>query len=870
MHGVTVRLADPDHSSLSSHGILTDSLGLQDRQLGTSISVTQLRASPSCQTARQILSNSVTALPINRNLMRHFSTASAAAPASVSDATSATSESDSKQKADSQSQQQNQDSAKPRKSRSKVGFILLFAALAGAGAYYSFDENVQIGLRRSISFWGRAFPIYLHYRITQFRVTTHIVAHSLLCPTIEDLLQAGTETYRPVNVADYSMGVLNSVLSRPLTRLVLFLRPLTMALPEAVRKPMVEFLRLPGTEHIGIDGHLGPDAPTELRALMASDSVSLRPPDAPEIEGAPGRYLAYLDTVKGLTYGPLNERYADAVLDAILSLRGYYIKLGQMGSLTQDFFPPSWIRRLETLQSHVPAEPYEYVRDVIEKELGCPIDEVFSYFEPVPLGAASIGQTHLARLKKTGELVVVKIQYNNVEQMFAQDMSTIKLFCRLAQPEHLAFLEEIEKQFHTEFDYRIEAHNLERIGTNMNNSPYAGKVVVPQPLHDMCTKRVLVMEYLPAIKIYDVLLGIYARVRGKSSIKELTQEDMREMKKYMDQVTTNRIWAASLYYSVRDKLSNALRWFYNVFIGPFTGAKLAYLKPHYTVDMAKTLELLFQVHGHQVIKNGFFNADPHPGNVLLFEDGRLGLIDFGSCKELTKRDRRLLARLYNALEKQDWYQIVRVYNHMGYQHNEGCEDIIYQMAVLGFDYDTYESRGGMNVQSYFETLYERNPLPHDIDEWVMPSRVSILLRGLGHALNYPVRTSTYFGPIGREYLKKEGRLNPEEAQPYMEAIEVARVRLFEKVNKLERELVALEASSESAQLLSKIVAEAREALATVPPATELYHSPKAEWVGNLELEDALDVLERAEKFLDKRKPRPIPPRRNSRGSVIEE
>jgi len=75
--------------------------------------------------------------------------------------------------------------------------------------------------------------------------------------------------------------------------------------------------------------------------------------------------------------------------------------------------------------------------------------------QSVPLGAASIGQVHRAKLR-TGEEVVIKIQYPNVKELFKTDIATIKAFCRLAQPVHLPMLDEIEKQFMTEFDYRSE------------------------------------------------------------------------------------------------------------------------------------------------------------------------------------------------------------------------------------------------------------------------------------------------------------------------------------------------------------------------------------------------------------------------------
>jgi aarF domain-containing kinase len=173
---------------------------------------------------------------------------------------------------------------------------------------------------------------------------------------------------------------------------------------------------------------------------------------------------------------------------------------------------------------------------------------VFSEFDHTPIGAASIGQVHRAVLKKTGQEVAVKVQYPLVERLFRSDIEvcihththtyintyfllqestarthiytyihvyihththththtpqTIKNFCRLAQPEHLTYIEEIEKQFLTEFDYRREAKNLKMIQRHTHKH-YGNAVVVPQPV--FATKYVLAMEFLHGEKLDKAL-----------------------------------------------------------------------------------------------------------------------------------------------------------------------------------------------------------------------------------------------------------------------------------------------------------------------------------------------------------------------------
>ncbi len=75
-------------------------------------------------------------------------------------------------------------------------------------------------------------------------------------------------------------------------------------------------------------------------------------------------------------------------------------------------------------------------RKIIEESLGRPLSEVFASFDDTPLGVASIGEAHRATLLD-GREVVVKVMMNGIEQKFRADLSTIIMFCKLAQPQHV-------------------------------------------------------------------------------------------------------------------------------------------------------------------------------------------------------------------------------------------------------------------------------------------------------------------------------------------------------------------------------------------------------------------------------------------------
>ena len=109
-----------------------------------------------------------------------------------------------------------------------------------------------------------------------------------------------------------------------------------------------------------------------------------------------------------------------------------FVKFGQMLSVRPDLLPKSYIRELEKLQDQVPPFPYEQARKTVEKELGRPLESVFSSFEKKPIASASISQVHRAVLR-SGEKVAVKVQRPGIIKTMASDIDLMMYFARLLQ-----------------------------------------------------------------------------------------------------------------------------------------------------------------------------------------------------------------------------------------------------------------------------------------------------------------------------------------------------------------------------------------------------------------------------------------------------
>ncbi len=187
-----------------------------------------------------------------------------------------------------------------------------------------------------------------------------------------------------------------------------------------------------------------------------------------------------------------------------------YIKLGQIISAGEGIFPEELVAEFKRCRDQVPPEPFAVVRQVVEDDLGRPLEEVFERFYPEPLAAASIAQVHRATLR-TGEDVVVKVQRPTVGQLVHTDLRVMAWLApflvgripiaALANPP--ALVELFAETITEELDFRIEAQNMLDVAQSfaeLGQRDY----VIPRPHPELVTPRVLVMERLEGFKFDDV------------------------------------------------------------------------------------------------------------------------------------------------------------------------------------------------------------------------------------------------------------------------------------------------------------------------------------------------------------------------------
>ena len=184
-----------------------------------------------------------------------------------------------------------------------------------------------------------------------------------------------------------------------------------------------------------------------------------------------------------------------------------FIKLAQAMSNRADLLPQALIDEFEKLQSNVPPFETALARQIIEEELGRPITEVFSEFDDVTLGSASIGQVHRARLL-TGEEVVVKVQRPGVKEKVRSDLALLHELVRLTsgflQKQGLANPQDVvdafERSMSKELDYTAEARSMEQFRKLYESYT---TFYIPKPFRELSTARILVIEFVSGCKITD-------------------------------------------------------------------------------------------------------------------------------------------------------------------------------------------------------------------------------------------------------------------------------------------------------------------------------------------------------------------------------
>ncbi|MEX2153453.1 MAG: AarF/UbiB family protein [Gemmatimonadaceae bacterium] len=202
-----------------------------------------------------------------------------------------------------------------------------------------------------------------------------------------------------------------------------------------------------------------------------------------------------------------HRRTSQRLVNAILELKGLFIKVGQLISILSNFLPPEFRAELEQLQDSVPPRPLYEVTGRIRKELGKSPEELFAWFDPESIASASLAQVHEARLHD-GRRVAVKVQHADIEEIAKLDLEVLRgilelvqFFVRMRGLD--SYHTDISQMIREELDFSQEARNIETLAANFASS---SDVRFPIVVHELSSERVLTTEFVEGTKVTDLQL----------------------------------------------------------------------------------------------------------------------------------------------------------------------------------------------------------------------------------------------------------------------------------------------------------------------------------------------------------------------------
>ena len=178
------------------------------------------------------------------------------------------------------------------------------------------------------------------------------------------------------------------------------------------------------------------------------------------------------------------------------------------------------------------------------------------------------------------------------------------------------------------------------------------------------------------------------------------------------------------------------------------------------VDGTMLARRISDVYGHQILVDGLFQGDPHPGNFIIHPDGRVTLLDFGLTKELSEEMRLAFARLIVAARRQDAPRVIAAFEQLGLRvsGNDPASSLLFMARFFG-ERPAGTLGGGAPLRNLREVQQvgmgntRLETIPSDL---VLLGRVIALLRGVCATLGAPLNPLAMLHPFAERALATAG------------------------------------------------------------------------------------------------------------------
>jgi ubiquinone biosynthesis protein len=391
---------------------------------------------------------------------------------------------------------------------------------------------------------------------------------------------------------------------------------------------------------------------------------------------------------------------------------GTFVKIGQQMASRLDVLPQRYCQELATMLDSYPPFPTEQAIAIIERTTGQRLEEIFSEFDPEPIGSASIAVVYQARLRLTGEKVAVKVRRPGINQLFEADFRAIDLLGGLAETLTLVrphFTEGIRHEFRMSLSSELDFRREGRLGELFRRRAKKTKerfFTAPRVIAEYTNEEVLVQEFVSGMWLWEILAAV-------------ERNDSAALARMQELNLDPKIIARRLLYT----------------------------------------------HNWGLYSHIAFHADPHPANIVVRANNELVFVDFGAAGYINNTRKLLLQRSFDAFLKDDVETIAQV----AVMINEPLPPMDVNAVIKDTEVGYYNHM--LAIKSKNSPWYERTtasmfiaminiigrhnlPAPHDI---LMFTRATLLYDTLAARLNPKINFYKEYQRYGKRAAKRTAK-----------------------------------------------------------------------------------------------------------------
>jgi len=453
-----------------------------------------------------------------------------------------------------------------------------------------------------------------------------------------------------------------------------------------------------------------------------------------------------LRTSDGMAQSKLNQ--SQRIRLALTELGPTFIKFGQLLSTRPDLVGAEIANELAKLQADLPAVEFDKIKETVEQEQERDLDDLFAYFDPQPLATASIGQVHRAIVR------IVKLDQEEPSDR-TEDLApgSASLQQETATGRPMLYPQNRQEPVAVGNQLIFSAEEVE--------SP---NVVVK--IRRPGIERIIETD----LDILSGLASVAARLEDFQNYQpvEIVREIARTMRHELDffREHNNLNQFRSLFKNDQSVLIPqpisqlcsskmlTMQYLEGTSLRQYQPSLFPSIKP---ADLAKKGAIVFL---KMIFEHGFYHADPHPGNILVCQDGRIGLLDFGMVGRISERLREDIEAMLVAIANQDVPLLTTLIKRVG-KCPPNLNDSILSNEVADFvgQYST-------QVLAHFDLSGALTDFVHLVrkNQITLPSEASLIIKvlitleGTGKRLNPDFSLLEVMKPFQRKLVLK--RLSP--------------------------------------------------------------------------------------------------------------